>query len=77
MLRRQSGTLSLTKSGHPTPSHPSNHHLKLIFFSAVLLIVCVCGGVGGGGWEESEGEREREREGGERELLQLVVFRKV
>ena len=23
-LRRQSGTLSLTKSGHPTPSHPSN-----------------------------------------------------
>ena len=33
MLRRQSGTLFLTKSGHPTPSHPSNHHLKLIFFS--------------------------------------------
>ena len=33
MLRRQSGTLSLMKSDHPTPSHPSNH--------AVLLIVCV------------------------------------
>ena len=34
LLRQQSGTLSLTKSGHPTPSHPSNHHLKLIFFSS-------------------------------------------
>ena len=50
MLHQQSGTLSLTKSGHPTttksghptpmksghptPSHPSNHHLKFIFFSS-------------------------------------------
>ena len=31
-LCRRSGTLSLKKSGYPTPSHPSNHHLKLTFF---------------------------------------------
>ena len=55
-LRRQSGTLSLTKSGHPTPSHPPNHHLKLIF-SAVLLMVCV-------GGARREGERWGQREGG-------------
>ena len=77
MLRRQSGSLSLTKSGHPTPSHPSNHHLKLIF-SAVLLIVFVCVSVGEGGRERErerergrEGERERERE------RELVVYHKV
>ena len=51
MLRWQSGTLSLTKSGHPAPSHPSNHHLKLIFFSSPTDFAC-----GGGG---REGERER------------------
>ena len=75
MLHQQSGTLSLMKSGHPTPSHPSNHHLKL-FFSAVLLILCMCvcgrdrkkGGWGGG---ERESERERERE------RKLVVYHKV
>ena len=37
MLHQQSGTLSLTKSGHPTPSHPSNHHLKLIFKHHLIL----------------------------------------
>ena len=42
MLRRQSGTLSLTRSGHPTPCHPSNHHLKLIFFSSPTDCACVC-----------------------------------
>ena len=41
MLRRQSGTLSPTKSAHPTPSHPSNHHLKLIFFSSPTDCVCM------------------------------------
>ena len=56
MLRRQSGTLSLTTSGHPTPPHPSNHHLKLIFFSSPTDSVCVC-----------VGEREREREKKKRE----------
>ena len=76
MLRRQSGTLSLTKSGHPTPSHPSNHHLKLIFFSSPTDCVCVFGweteregeGERGGGGER---ERERERECG---LSQSVRF---
>ena len=53
MLRRQSGTLSLTKSGNPT--------LKNCSFSAVLLIVCVGGG-GGERERESEVEREKERE---------------
>ena len=57
MLRRQSGTLSLTKSGHPAPFHPSNHHLKLIFFSSPTDCACVCGRRG----RESEGEREREK----------------
>ena len=42
MLRRQFRILSLTKSGHPTPPHPSNHHLKLIFFSSPTDCVCVC-----------------------------------
>ena len=53
MLHRLSGTLFLTKSGHPTPSHPSNHHLKPIFFSSPTDCVCV--------WEgriEGGGERE-------------------
>ena len=71
MLRRQSGTLSLTKSGHPTPSHSSNHHLKLISFSSPTD--CVGGGEGGEvkivGEREGERDRERERE--------LVVYRKV
>ena len=49
MLHQQSGILSLTKSGHPTPSHSSNHHLKLIFFSSPTDCVCM-------------GERGRERE---------------
>ena len=49
MLRWQSGTLSLTKSGHPTRSHPSDHHLLLIFFSSPADCVCWGGG-----------ERERE-----------------
>ena len=57
MLRRQSGTFSLTKSGHPAPSSPSNHHLKLIFFSSPTD--CECGG--GGRGKESEGETRRER----------------
>ena len=47
ILHRQSGTLSLMKSGHPTPSHPSNHHLKLIFFSSPTDCVCVGGGTNG------------------------------
>ena len=72
MHRWQSGTLSRMKSGHPTPSHPSNHHLKLIFFSSPTD--CVCGGTEGKkvrGRErerERESEREREREG------ELVVY---
>ena len=41
------------KSGHPAPSHPSDHHLKLIFFSSPTD--CVWG-------EGGERERERERE---------------
>ena len=53
MLRRQSGTLSLTKSGHSPSAHPSNHHLKLIFFNSPTDCVCVWGG-------GEEGERERE-----------------
>ena len=57
MLRQQSGTLSFMKSGHLTPSHPLNHHLKLIFLSCPTD--CVCGGGGGGGME-SKGQRERE-----------------
>ena len=83
MLHRQSGTLSLTKSDHPTPSHPSNHHLKLIFFSSptdcvwvcvwvyvcacVCVCVCVCVCERGGRGRERERERERE----------LVVYCKV
>ena len=50
------------KSGHPTPSHRSNHHLKSIFFSNPAD--CVCVGRGGG-----LRERERERTSG---LLQSV-----
>ena len=65
MLRRQSGTLSLTKSGYLTPSHPSNHHLKL--FSQQSYWLCV----GGGG--ERGGERERERQ----RKRELVVYCKV
>ena len=53
MLHRLSGTLSLTKSGHPTPSHPSNHHLKPIFFSSPTD--CVWGGGEGGRGKEREG----------------------
>ena len=60
MLHWQSGTLFLTKSGHPTPSHSSDHHLKVIFFSSPTDCVCVCGG--GERGKESEGERRRERE---------------
>ena len=60
MLRWQSGTLPLTKSGHPTPSHPSNHNLKLIFFSSPTDCVCVCVCMGEMGRERGE------REGGER-----------
>ena len=64
-------SLPLTKSGHPTPSHPSNHHLKLIFFSSPTDCVC------GGGEKESGGEGERGgREMGEGER-ELVVCRKV
>ena len=51
VLRRQSGTLSLTKWGHSTPSHPSNYHLKLIFFSSPTDCVC------GEGRGRAEGER--------------------
>ena len=49
MLRRQSGTLSLTKSGHPASSRLSNLHLILIFFRSPTD--CVCGGGGGRGGE--------------------------
>ena len=63
MLCRQSGTLFLTISGHPTPCHPSNHYLKLIFFSSPTDCVCL-----GGGKREREWGRERGKsEGGERE----------
>ena len=72
MLRRQSETLSLTKSGHPTPSHPSDHHLKFIFFSSPTDCACV-----GERGREGERDRGREREG-ERErtsgLSQSVTF---
>ena len=54
MLCQQSGTL--TKSGHPTPSHPSNHHLKLIFFSRPTDCVCVCVCVYGEGGREKENQ---------------------
>ena len=54
MLCQQSGTLSLTKTGHPTPSHPSDYHLKLIIFSSPTECV----------WErERKGEGERKRKG--------------
>ena len=66
MLRRQCGTLSLMKSGHPTPSHPSNHHLKLIFFSSPTD--------GGGGEREREGGRERERTGGLSWNVRVFLF---
>ena len=48
------------KSGHPTPSDPSNHHLKLIFFSSPTD--CVWGGGGERKRVGAERERERERE---------------
>ena len=70
MLCRQSGTLSLTKSGHPAPSHPSNRHLKLIFFSSPTDCVCVLGG-------KSEGEREKDRERQREKEKELVVYCKV
>ena len=55
MMHRQSGTLSLMKQGHPTPSHPSNHHLKLCLFQQSYWL-CVWGG------EEAERERDRQTE---------------
>ena len=69
MLLRQSGTLSLTKSGHPTPSHTSNHHSELIFFSNPTD----CGA------EERKkegGERggERERTSGLSQSVRVVLF---
>ena len=70
MLCRQSRTLSLMKSGHPTLSHPSNHHLKLIFFSSPTDCVW-----GGGGREEGR-VRDGERGGMERER-ELAVYHKV
>ena len=74
MLRPQSGTLSLTKSGHPTPSHPSNRHLKLVFFSSPTDCVCVVGEMGRGG-ERGGGKGERERERGRTSgLSQSVSF---
>ena len=56
---------------YPTPSHPSNHHLKLIFFSSPTDCVRVCGGGGDGEREGGERERGRERgrEGGEGERV--------
>ena len=63
-----SGALSLTKSGHSTPSHPSNHYLKLIFFGSPTDSVCVCVCMCVWGWG---GDRKRERE------RELVVYRKV
>ena len=62
MLRQQSWTHSLMKSGHLTPSHASNHHLILIFFSSPTDCVCVGWGGEEGRGRESEGERERVRE---------------
>ena len=82
LLRRQSGTLSLTKSGHSTPSHPSNHHLKLSFFSSPTD--CVRGererekGRGEGrekGRERGrERERERERTSGQSQSVCVLFF---
>ena len=73
MLRRQSGTLSLTKSGQPTPSHPSNHHLKLIFFNSPTD--CICGGGDGEGGERGKGEGEGGEERGKTSgLSQSVSF---
>ena len=44
---------------HPTPSHPWNHHFKLIFFCSPTDCVCVCACV----WERKrERGRKRERE---------------
>ena len=40
MLHRLSWTLSLTKSGHQTPCHPSNNLLKITFWLFLLLFVC-------------------------------------
>ena len=48
VLRQWSGALSLARSGHQTPSRPSSHRLRLVFFGGPA-------GCGGG----SEGERER------------------
>ena len=75
----QSGTLSLMKSGHPTPSHPSNHHLNLFQQSYWLCVwrggrqsywLCVFGG----GEGERERERERERESASGLLQNVRVF---
>ena len=33
---------TLTKSGHPTASHPSNHLSQLVFSSSPTVCVCVC-----------------------------------
>ena len=37
MLRRQSGTLSLTKSGHPTSSHFSVHHCGVKVCTSIYI----------------------------------------
>ena len=55
MLHRPAGTLTLTKSDHPTLSHLLSHHLKHIFFSSPTD--CVCMGEGRRG-RERDGERE-------------------
>ena len=69
MLCQQSGTPSLMKSGHLTPCHPSNHHLKLIFFSSPTDCDCV------GEWGGGRGQGEREWEG--ERVRELVVYHKV
>ena len=45
MLHYVSGTLSLMKSGHPTPSYSSNHLVKPFLFQqsyTFYLYVCMC-----------------------------------
>ena len=67
MLCQQSGTLSLTKSGHPMPSQFFKSSLKTYLFQqSYWLCVCVC---------ERERERERGRGGGrERERTSGEIF---